>query len=989
LGTISLPSRRSGSEHDDALALDAAVQHLITLNEGADRHAWVAQCLARFGADDLLPLLKATADRYYSINSHLSLRLTEALIDAAEMADRQDARALGLLSQADALRVLGRYQESVERYEEARRSFLSQGDEIGWARTHTGWIISKHFLGEGLGALAHVGPAYDTLIRHGAQRFAARLDQNTANTCFRLGRYEEALKHYDRAQQAFETLGAVAEEEVARAKANKALILTLLGEFDAALALHAEARAVHARRGATVVVHREDIYIADVYVSQGDFTRALRLYSDALSAFDAAGQDADAAWAALSIVSCYLSLNRNAEALESAEEAISRFDRCGTPTETARARFSCALARARLGDADGALALLDEAAQVFDATGLATDFALATLQRARLFLDEGEWDSALREAERARQPFAERGLIVRRVQADLVRARALLGAGEIDAAADAAAEILHGTQGRDLLWLAPEAHHLLAGVAQARGDDVAALAECRAAMVGIEHIEGRLAIELRANFLADKLEVYYDAIDASLRLSDPHQAFALLERAKSRALAEYLTRHPDVRVQMGDAEMQALADELHRLRGEHDWFYERLYGEGPTRRGDEPRADTEIEALAAAVREREKQIGRMLERIALRHADGADALTALLPSDDGEMPVPPVEAGTVLLEYYLREQGSAVFVVTHDALAVVALDTTPTAITRMLHRWQLNLDATARAITSDAPLEGLANNARGILASLYRMLLGPVAARLAAAHADRVIVIPHGITHVVPFHALHDGERYLLESVEVILCPSSRVLQFCTERPHREARDGALILANSDGGRLPFVGEEARVLAEIVPGACLLEEAATREALAAAAANYAIVHLAAHGEARIDNPTFAHLRLADGQLTPADVFGLDLSGALVTLSACETGRGVVIGGDEVIGLSRGFLSAGAATIIQSLWRVEDGSTARLMAHLYRSLQAGQPSGMALRGAQLALLATGEGAGHPYLWAPFQHIGASRPLVTPGGVAVRE
>ncbi len=95
------------------------------------------------------------------------------------------------------------------------------------------------------------------------------------------------------------------------------------------------------------------------------------------------------------------------------------------------------------------------------------------------------------------------------------------------------------------------------------------------------------------------------------------------------------------------------------------------------------------------------------------------------------------------------------------------------------------------------------------------------------------------------------------------------------------------------------------------------------------------MHLAAHGEARLDNPTFAHLQLADGQLTTADVFNLALDGALVTLSACETGRSVVTGGDELIGLARGFLYAGAATLVQSLWRVEDGSTARLMERFYR------------------------------------------------------
>jgi CHAT domain-containing protein len=81
---------------------------------------------------------------------------------------------------------------------------------------------------------------------------------------------------------------------------------------------------------------------------------------------------------------------------------------------------------------------------------------------------------------------------------------------------------------------------------------------------------------------------------------------------------------------------------------------------------------------------------------------------------------------------------------------------------------------------------------------------------------------------------------------------------------------------------------------------------------------------------------------------------------------------VVTGGDELIGLSRGFLFAGASALVQSLWRVEDGSTARLMARFYRELAAGRTAAQALRQAQLALIDEPDGA--PYFWAPFQVVG---------------
>jgi CHAT domain-containing protein len=182
-------------------------------------------------------------------------------------------------------------------------------------------------------------------------------------------------------------------------------------------------------------------------------------------------------------------------------------------------------------------------------------------------------------------------------------------------------------------------------------------------------------------------------------------------------------------------------------------------------------------------------------------------------------------------------------------------------------------------------------------------------------------------------------------------------------------------VACSDGGRLPFAVEEARSVAALLGAEVCVEECATREALIQRAPGKSVVHLAAHADARLDNPTFAHLQLTGGQLSTVDVFNLDLGGALVTLSACETGRGVASGGDEVIALSRGFLYAGAAAIVQSLWRVDDAITAQLMTGFYRALWAGQPAGDALRAAQLSV-AHGAGA-HPYWWAAFQLVGNSR------------
>jgi len=116
---------------------------------------------------------------------------------------------------------------------------------------------------------------------------------------------------------------------------------------------------------------------------------------------------------------------------------------------------------------------------------------------------------------------------------------------------------------------------------------------------------------------------------------------------------------------------------------------------------------------------------------------------------------------------------------------------------------------------------------------------------------------------------------------------------------------------------------------------------------------------------------FSSVKLYDGWLTAADVMQLDLKASVVTLSACESGRGTVLQGDEVIGLPRAFLGAGATAVVVSLWLVHDETTVMLMTNWYNRLSEGLGRAAALRAAQQALR---EHYPHPYYWAPFILIG---------------
>lgn len=911
--------------------------------------------------DAMLDSLKAASEQALEVSPAEALALADALIDAAAAAGRPEHVALGMMARGDALRVGGNYRESLIWFDRAAAAFEALGDAVGWARTRIGWVVSRLHL-DALGdALAVADRARTVLLDHGELGRAATLDLNVGTVLYNLGRHDEALAAWDRALASLQALGD--EVRAAKVSANRGLVLTELGRFGEALAAHDAARQVFVDHGREQLVLQQDMNSAYVLIGQGHYARALARLLDVPQRAAASGSRATAALAAIDIADCYLHLNCHAEALEQAERASTWFADCGTPIGSAKADLCSAVAHASLGHGDRALAMLNQAGRAFEAAGLGTLCGLAELERALLHLDAGDPIAAEVDAAGAARRFRAQELAPRAMQAEIVQAQALVAQGHLDEAAVLAQAAVATAGEHEVAELAFAGRHVLATVRRARGDRAGALADCEAAIHGVEQLQGRLTQGLRMRFLDDKRGLYHDAIDLALELDRPELAFTYLERAKSRALADYLTRRPDVQLHAADPAVQAQVEALSQLREAHNWYANRMLG------GDlDPAAPVDRVAAARELAGIEREIEAHLRAIELAGAETWEPM-ATAGVDPGLL-APLLGDSTAILEYDLRPDRGAVAVLSQAGLRFVPLPAGARAVARRLREWQAQLALAAHRVGDGVALADLAPDAAEILQALYHLLIEPVEA--VVADHGQLVIVPNGPAHALPFHALFDGRRHLIERVEVSASPSAALWRLCAGRPRRPA--SALILAHSDGGRLPHTLGEAAAVAAILPGECHVEAAATIGALARRAPAHGVIHLAAHGEARLDNPAFAHIKLADGRLNAADVFGLDLDGALVTLSACETGRGVVTGGDEVVGLARGFLSAGASTLVQSLWRVEDRATAELMTRFYRGLCARRPAGEALRQAQLAHLA--EGDPHPFFWAPFQLLGHS-------------
>ena len=229
---------------------------------------------------------------------------------------------------------------------------------------------------------------------------------------------------------------------------------------------------------------------------------------------------------------------------------------------------------------------------------------------------------------------------------------------------------------------------------------------------------------------------------------------------------------------------------------------------------------------------------------------------------------------------------------------------------------------------------------------------------------------------------MNDGQRDLLDRYSLRMLPSASVLKYL--RSASPTKQGALLaFGNPDLGNpkydLEFAQAEAIAVTRNRPQSrALLRKEANETAFRQYGGEFRYLHFATHGQFNADAPLQSALLLArdgasDGRLTVDKLYSIKLDADLVTLSACETGLGKVANGDDVVGLTRGFMYAGASTIVASLWQVDDQATSFLMTRFYDNLRQSDKR-EALRQAQLD---TRKKFAHPFYWAAFQLTGAAR------------
>jgi CHAT domain-containing protein len=905
--------------------------------------------------------LKAEADRYWTINAHRSLELAELIVAIGERRGDRSQIALGIMARGDALRCLGRIAEAWHALQTAGDLFGQIDDEYGWARTRIGRLQLCADLGCVEEALADATRARAIFSAVGDHEKLLRLQLNTGNTYYFLGDYRQALHHYDAALHLATTLGDGGAPHLGSINSNSGIALQYLGDFRAARERYERARAIFARRGETSAVADTDLNLAYLEQAEGHYPQALRLLHQSEQVYATERLERDAALVKLDMAECYLALHRPNEARALALHVRDVFRRLGARAEEARALIQLASAHAAADDLAAAAIALDDAEPIFDALRSATWLATIRLWRGRIALQQGDAAGAKAEAAAAMTIFGEAGQEVHQATATLLHGQACLLDGDTRAATQGGKRALAVARHRNIPTLRYSAHLLLGRIAEREHDDMRAVCRFRAAAATIDRVGRRLTLTLRPGFLEDKGEALHALIALFLRRMEAARAFRALEHTKSQALMHYLANREHLRWNQADATSQRLRDELDRLRAEHHWFYGRAYE--PSDEAVEP---ADLEHIRHEIAVRERQMRALSEQLYLASTEQEDHgerafSSAVLRHRIGE---------DVLIEFYNDGTSIWAFTVDQHGVQLHPLAITVAALDRLLAQLHANAAGALASGADAAPSHSLSTMARRILHRLYEALLAPLGARW--ADHTRLYVVPYGVLHVLPFHLLHTGAHYLLEQHEIVVLPTAALLL----RPGVVRPAGAVVVGHSWNQRLPEALDEARHVHALVGGSLFVEQQATRNALHAAPTQ--VLHVAAHGEHRLDQPDLSYLRLHDGQAYADDLLQADLGYELVTLSACETGRAAIAAGDEPIGLGRALLYAGAGALLMSLWRVDDAHTAALMRLFYGRLMGGASKIDALRQAQLAMLAAHPTL-HPVYWGAFQLTGDPGPL----------
>ena len=615
---------------------------------------------------------------------------------------------------------------------------------------------------------------------------------------------------------------------------------------------------------------------------------------------------------------------------------------------------TAALVRALMGDRMAAERLAAELEARAVPPGQTTRVSDKNIGLAKIYLALGDYHRALAaiRREEMNQPSSfgkflagQEFFTIWELPTEYIKDKCLLETGEITAAKegyDKLLQIPQTKQSGDLYWLILSDR---ARIAVAEGDPERAINLYIAAVEVIEQQRSSINTEAsKIGFVGNKQDVYAHLVEQLVQVSRFEEAFEYSERAKARALVDMLASKRSFRggESADTTRLNTLLENLDRV--EMDSVVQK------------PEASSQHQAAVRGI------MVEIRDKISDANPELASLVTVNPPTpSEIQRLIPPDET---LIEYFGSEDKLFAFVVTREGIRGLKLEAPG---------WEKEIDGFRKTLMVRDSKEF---EVRGRI--LYRELIQPLEGMIASKN---LTIVPHGALHYLPFNALCPNEGFLIDRYTIRVLPSGSVMKFL--KGSNEDQAGTILaFGNPNLGNpiydLPGAEKEAIAITRDQPNSKLFMRGQATETCAKRfGEHFRYIHFATHATFDAEKPLTSGLLLTadgenDGTLTVGELYDLKLNADLVTLSACETALGKVSNGDDVVGFTRGFLYAGARSIVSSLWKVDDQATSILMQEFYKQLGE-KDKREALRAAQLKVKNTYNS--HPYFWAAFQITGA--------------
>jgi tetratricopeptide (TPR) repeat protein len=873
-----------------------------------------------------------------------------ALKSLARINDSDGIAALSEWVAGIASLTTGKLESAVEHLDRAAQIFFRINRELDAGQTQVAKLYPLALLGRYDEAVGAGTRALRIFEKHKDQRAAGKIEMNLGNIASRRELHREAEKYYRSAHRRFTKLN----ETTWLTMCENGLAMTYAALNDFCRAEEFYSRALRRARSEKMLmtVAELEASMGNLALFRGRLDEALRRLESSRRLYVELNMPHQMAVAELEIADIYAELNLQQEAFEIYARIVPNLGSLKMQGEEARAHAGFGRAATARGKHKIAAREFKRAARLYVSEKNLVGAGVVKLNQAALHLSDGHFRSALTLARESEKLL--NGVVRHRLAAVWTAGEALRRLKNFGEASNVLKKSLAAARKYEQPALAQNALVSLGKLAAEQKHFVSAERHFLEAIEMTETLRAPIAAEeFRMAFLANNLSAYESLAEIYVGQNRIEEAFLLVEKSRSRSLSEVL-------LSTNTAPLKAparLRREIERLREELNWFYSSI-----NRRGSE----SEIKSLQKEAATREKKIATVTRQIESTRTGREDR-----PSEiDLDKLKKRLGTAKALVEYVNFSGTISAFVVRDDGVEyfpALALESETVALVEGLHFQFGALRYGAENLVHLMP--ELKKRADAYLEKAYDKIIAPLAK---AIENRSLIAVPTGALHYLPFNALRCSARYLIETRQITSVPSAAIWQTLDSRPLRPLKSALLFGAPDEN--IPLVNAEIAAIGKILKGSVsFTNAAATFDAFRENAPFFDILHLACHGQFRPDNPLFSSLHLADGSVTVRDIGDQKLRAGLVTLSACETGINRIFAGDEILGLARGFLSAGASNLILSLWTVSDAATTKLMKDFYDHLRRGASIAASLRQTQCNSINENL---HPYYWSPFTLIGSS-------------